>query len=166
LAQTAERIDVLRRAAARFGRTLSFSLSTRPIVAATEDAAWARAESIREATARRLAAAEGLYGGNRFIAGDNVSVGDRRLREAAARKEAHDERLWFGITALTGQGGNSTAHVGTPAQVAQALQQYHDTGVDRFLIRGFGPLEDVQDWGLALTPELRARLDARVEATA
>jgi alkanesulfonate monooxygenase len=164
LAQTAERIDVLRRAAARFGRTLSFSLSTRPIVAETEDAAWAKAEAIREATAQRLADGSGLYGKNGFITGDNQSVGDRRLRETAARQEVHDERLWFGITALTGQGGNSSAHVGTPAQVADALQQYHDIGVDRFLIRGFEPLEDVQLWGQALIPELRARLAERVPA--
>jgi alkanesulfonate monooxygenase len=164
LEQTAERIDLLRREAARFDRTLTFSLSTRPIVADTEDAAWAKAEAIREATAVRLAAAEGLYGkNNRFIAGQSTSVADRRLRETAARKEVHDERLWFGITALTGQGGNSTAHVGTPAQVAEALGQYHDIGVDRFLIRGFEPLEDVQLWGQALIPELRSRLTERVE---
>src|SRR4051794_40935551 len=149
LAQTAERIDVLRRAAAEFGRTLSFSLSTRPIVADTEDAAWAKAEAIRAATAQRLAASTGLYGKNGFITGDNQSVGDRRLRETAARQEVHDERLWFGITALTGQGGNSSAHVGTPAQVAEALRQYHEIGVDRFLIRGFEPLEDVRLWGQA-----------------
>ena len=130
----------------------------------TEDAAWAKAEAIREATAVRLAAAEGLYGkNNRFIAGESASVADRRLRETAARKEVHDERLWFGITALTGQGGNSTAHVGTPAQVAEALGRYHDIGVDRFLIRGFEPLEDVQLWAQALIPELRSRLTERVE---
>jgi alkanesulfonate monooxygenase len=165
LEQTAERIDTLRREAARFDRTLSFSMSTRPIVADTEDAAWARAEVIRELTAQRLAAAQGLYGKNTpFISGQNQSVGDRRLRETAARKEVHDERLWFGITALTGQGGNSSGHVGTAAQVAAALQQYHDVGVDRFLIRGFEPLEDVQQWGQALIPELRARLAERVSA--
>jgi alkanesulfonate monooxygenase len=165
LAQTAERIDLLRSEAAKFGRTLSFSLSTRPIVADTEDAAWAKAEAIREATAKRLAAAEGLYGkNNRFIAGQSNSVGDRRLRETAARQEVHDERLWFGITALTGQGGNSSAHVGTPAQVADALAQYHAIGVDRFLIRGFEPLEDVELWGRGLVPELRARLEQSAPA--
>jgi alkanesulfonate monooxygenase len=164
LAQTADRIDFLRAEAAKFGRTLTFSLSTRPIVADTEDAAWAKAESIREATAKRLAAAEGLYGKAGFFAGQSNSVGDRRLRETAARQEVHDERLWFGITALTGQGGNSSAHVGTPAQVADALAQYHELGVDRFLIRGFEPLEDVELWGKGLIPELRARLAQPVTA--
>jgi alkanesulfonate monooxygenase len=158
LEQTAERIELLRGQAAKFGRTLSFSLSSRPIVGQTEDAAWARAEQIRAATARRLAAAEGLYGSGKFITGANESVADRRLRESAARKEVHDERLWFGITALTGQGGNSSALVGTPAQVADALQEYRKLGVSRFLIRGFEPLEDVETWGQGLVPELRSRL--------
>ena len=49
VAQIAERIAAIRAAAAAHGRTIRFSLSVRPIVAATEEAAWARAEAIRSA---------------------------------------------------------------------------------------------------------------------
>jgi alkanesulfonate monooxygenase len=166
LEQTAERIAFLRAQAARFDRTITFSLSTRPIVADTEAGAWAKAEQIKAATSERLNAAKGLYAksGAFVIAGQSTSVADRRLRETAARTQVHDERLWFAITALTGQGGNSSGHVGTPAQVADALAKYHEIGVDRFLIRGFDPLGDVEDWGKGLIPELRARLASKVPA--
>ena len=67
----------------------------------------------------------------------------------------HDERLWYGVTKLTGPGGNSTALVGTPGQVADALMAYRRACVDTVLIRGFDPLNDVVDWGRELVPVLR-----------
>ncbi len=53
-----------------------------------------------------------------------------------------DKRLWTGIAQLVGGGHNSTALVGTPEQVADALLDYYDLGVRNFLIRGFDPLND------------------------
>jgi alkanesulfonate monooxygenase len=85
------------------------------------------------------------------------SVGSARLQEQAAAADVHDQRLWFGVTGLTGSGGNSSALVGTPAQVAEALLAYRRVGVDTVLIRGFDPLEDVVDWGHELVPLLRAQ---------
>jgi alkanesulfonate monooxygenase len=61
----------------------------------------------------------------------------------------------------TGARSNSTALVGTPEQVADALLDYYDLGVTTFLIRGFDPLEDAIDYGRELIPrtrELVARL--------
>jgi alkanesulfonate monooxygenase len=49
VAQIAGRITRIRAAAARHGRSVRFSLSVRPIVADTEEAAWQRAEDIRSA---------------------------------------------------------------------------------------------------------------------
>jgi alkanesulfonate monooxygenase len=146
--QIAGRIAALREAAAAHGRTLRFSLSIRPIVADTEDAAWERAERIRALTAERAGGAHPFR--------MSTSVGSARLQEQAAERERHDERLWYGITALTGPGGNSTALVGTAEQVAEALDGYRRVGVDTILIRGFDPLEDVVDWGERLVPLLRA----------
>ena len=79
------------------------------------------------------------------------------MQQQAAAADVHDERLWFGVTRLTGPGGNSSALVGTPAQVAEALLAYRGVGVDTVLIRGFDPLEDVVDWGHELVPLLRAQ---------
>ncbi|CAO5179960.1 alkanesulfonate monooxygenase [Frankia sp. AiPs1] len=163
LAETAERIALLRAAAAKHGRTLRFSLSTRPIVADTEDDAWARAEAIATETRRRI---EAVGPGGTAAAslgvrslGTTQSESSARMQRAAARQQVYDERLWFGVTALTGPGGNSSGHVGTPAQVADALLRYHEIGVDTFLIRGFDPYEDVVTWGKELIPALRAGAD-------
>ncbi|CUU58018.1 alkanesulfonate monooxygenase [Parafrankia irregularis] len=175
LEQTAERIALLRAQAAKHGRTLRFSLSTRPIVAATEEAAWARAETIAAETRRRAEAARvsaalvagpagssgpagsaGSAAAGRALFATSGSVASARLQEVAARQQVYDERLWFGVTALTGPGGNSSGHVGTPQQVADALLRYHEIGVDTFLIRGFDPYDDVVDWGRELIPALRA----------
>ena len=162
VAQVAERVAEVRDLAARHGRTIRFSLSVRPIVAATEEAAWARAEQIRAATAERVAAGGAqvqgvLKPGRAAEACPASSVGSARLQQQAAAADVHDERLWFGVTRLTGPGGNSSALVGTPAQVAEALLAYRRVGVDTVLIRGFDPLEDVVDWGHELVPLLRAQ---------
>jgi alkanesulfonate monooxygenase len=177
LEQIRERIRVIRRKAAEYGRTVRFSLSVRPIVAATEAGAWQRADRIRQATADRAARAavsgvrqvQGVLvpaglavqgkspeaGESEGIVPDHSSVGSARLQEQAREREVHDERLWFGVTRLTGPGGNSSALVGTPEQVAQALMRYREVGVDTVLIRGFDPLEDVVDWGRELIPRIR-----------
>jgi alkanesulfonate monooxygenase len=176
VADIAERIARIRAQAARYDRDVRFSLSVRPIVADTEEAAWQRAEEIREATARRVAGAttaqvQGIQvpgiqvpggnpdprvrGGRPFGFRESSSVGSERLQRQGAESDVHDERLWYGVTKLTGPGGNSTALVGTPQQVADALMAYRRAGVDTVLIRGFDPLDDVVDWGKELVPLLR-----------
>ena len=157
LAAVAERIATVRAAAASFGRTVEFSLSTRPIIAETEDEAWAKAQRIYDDTAALIAARDT---GNTlaFVAPKNrekTSVSAELLQQHARASDVHDERLWLGITKLTGPSGNSTAPVGTPAQVAEALLKYYDLGVTKFLIRGFDPLGDVVEWGDELIPALR-----------
>jgi alkanesulfonate monooxygenase len=150
LAQARERIEQARSAAHRLGRELRFSVSVRPILAPTEAAAWARAEDIAE---RALAQRQRFLGarGRR----DSTSVGSVRLLAAAAEAEVHDERLWTRVAAITGAAGNSTALVGTPAQVAQSLLRYVELGVDTLLIRGFYPFGDAVEYGRELIPLLR-----------
>jgi len=155
LADTAERIALIREAAARHGREVEFSLSTRPIVAETEDAAWERAASILDAAQARAAAGAAVGPGMKRHGSENTAVGAARLRAQAAEKDVHDDRLFFGVTRVTGGGGNSTGHVGTPQQVVDALLQYYDLGVTKFLIRGFDPVRDVEEWGDELIPLLR-----------
>jgi alkanesulfonate monooxygenase len=151
LAAAGERLRAIRAAAAEYGRTLRFSLSVRPILAPTEAAAWARAEDIAERAAAQR---------DRFLSArgrrNNSSVGSARLLEAAAEAEVHDTRLWTRIAAITGAAGNSTALVGTPEQVAEALLAYVDLGFDTLLIRGFHPLQDAIDYGRELIPLVRS----------
>jgi alkanesulfonate monooxygenase len=109
--------------------------------------------------AERIATVRGRGGGRppygRFGFRMSSSVGSERLQQQGRDGDVHDERLWYGITKLTGPGGNSTALVGTPRQVAEALEAYRRAGIDTVLIRGFDPLDDVIDWGRELVPAIR-----------
>lgn len=160
LAATEERIARIRAEAAAHGRTVEFSVSLRPIVAETEDAAWAQADAYYRAAEARLGGAD-LAAQWRARQSESNAVGVQLLNSHAQEKDVHDERLWFGINRLTGGGGNSTGPVGTPEQVVESLLKYYDLGVRKFLIRGFDPLRDVQQWGDELVPLLRARAAER-----
>ncbi|WP_432779016.1 LLM class flavin-dependent oxidoreductase [Burkholderia gladioli pv. alliicola] len=155
LDQVRELTGRVRAAAAAQGRQIRFSVSFRPILAATEDAAWDRARRILAET-RRLREAAGLGVGS-----PQQSEGARRLLAAAERGSRVDKRLWTEIAQLSGGRSNSTALVGTPEQVADALADYYDIGVTTFLIRGFDPLEDAIDYGCELIPRVRELVAAR-----
>ncbi|MGY2052600.1 LLM class flavin-dependent oxidoreductase [Methylobacterium sp. JK268] len=156
-AQVLETVTRVRAAALRHRRErhVRFSLSVRPILADTEEKAWARAEAILARTLA-LRAARGLG-----APPTPPNEGARRLLAAAAQGDRLDGRLYTAIAAATGAQGNTTALVGTPDQVAEALLAYHDLGVTTFLIRGFDPLEDAVQYGRELIPAFRARLAAR-----
>jgi alkanesulfonate monooxygenase len=145
LKDTAVFMDRVRREAASSGRGLTFSLSTRPILAATEGAAWDRARSILD---RVLA-------GRRGAAPARQNVGSQRLLDAAAQAEMHDTCLWMPLAAATGAQGNSTALVGTPETVAKAMLEYYKLGATSLLIRGYDPRPDAVQYGEELIPRLR-----------
>ncbi len=157
--QVAELIARVRGEAAKHGRTVRFSVSFRPILAATEKAAWERAEHILEET-RRLRVEQGFSRG-----GPQQSEGAKRLLAAAGDGVRADDRLWTAVAKEIGGRSNSTALVGTPAQVAQTLSEYYDIGVTTFLVRGFDPLEDAIDYGRELIPATR-ELTARARRAA
>jgi alkanesulfonate monooxygenase len=153
--QVADVVRRVRASAAEHGRQdhIRFSLSLRPVIAATEEAAWARADEILE----RAKAVKGKTPWARFRPpGAPQNVGSQRLLAVAAQGRVVDKRLWTEMAALSGAGGNSTGLVGTPQQVAESLLEYHDVGVDTFLIRGFDPLRDAVDYGRELIPLTRA----------
>jgi alkanesulfonate monooxygenase len=150
-----ERIAEVREAAKPHGRDPGFSISFRPILAATEEKAWERAHD----TLDRIIAARGgkpAQGNSR-----PQSVGSQRLLDFAARGDVLDKRLFTPIAAATGAAGNTTALVGTPEQVAESLLSYYDAGVHTILIRGFEPLPDAVDYGRELIPTVRAEVARR-----
>jgi alkanesulfonate monooxygenase len=136
-----ERVAQLRASAANAGRTIDrFSVSLRPIVAATEEAAWQKAREILEITKSRV----GEFIGNRD---HKAAVGSQRLLEFADKGEVHDKRLWTAISKVTGAAGNSTALVGSYEQVADSLLDYVGVGATTLLIRGYDVLADAADYG-------------------
>ncbi len=150
LASTRERMSQFRAQAAAFGRKPGFNVSVRPIIAATEGAAWDKANKI-------LAAMTGKKGWSRQEATSGpVDNAGRRLMSFALESDIHDERLWMPIARATGALGNTSCLVGTAEQVAEAMLQYYKLGVDSFLIRGFDPFNDTVDFGRELIPRLKA----------
>lgn len=93
------------------------------------------------------------------------NAGSRRLLDAAAGQEVHDTCLWMATATATGARGNSTALVGTPEMVAEALVAYYDLGATSLLIRGYDPLADAVAYGQELIPRVRALVAERDAAT-
>lgn len=160
LAQVNELLGRVRQSAALHGRKPRFSLSLRPVLAETEEAAWAKADRILEQAKALVGETPDANGyAPRGRAPENS--GSLRLLEAAAKGDRHDKRLWTAIAKLTGAKGNSTGLVGTPDQVAEAMMDYYDLGVTTFLIRGFDPIADAVEYGRDLIPRVRALVAER-----
>jgi alkanesulfonate monooxygenase len=174
----AARMASIGEAATAVGRKLRYSLSLRPIIADTEAEAWDKAEWIAGKTAERIALAkermtgrqdtyEGLGGARNATfsvdrdTGGTTSVGRKRLIAMSSDRDVYDERLWMKVANLTGAAGNSTALVGTPEQVAEAMLRYYDLGITTLLLKGFDPLADVIDFGKELLPLVRQGVSAR-----
>jgi alkanesulfonate monooxygenase len=165
LAETAEQIASVRAAAAAAGRREPprISVSFRPILGPTEDLAWDRAHRILETTQSNIESFRGQW--RRPTGGlggtEPQNAGSQRLLAAAAKGELHDRALWTPLAAATGAAGNSTALVGTPDTVAQALLDYTDIGVTTLLIRGYDPYDDAIDYGRYLLPLVRDEVARR-----
>jgi alkanesulfonate monooxygenase len=146
LKDTARFMDRVRREAALCGRKPTFSLSTRPILAATEDEAWDRARAILDRVLINRGAAP---------APKRQNAGSKRLLQVAAEAEVHDTCLWTPLATATGAQGNSTALVGTPETVAKAMLEYYKLGATSLLIRGYDPRPDAIQYGEELIPRVR-----------
>src|SRR5450755_1695383 len=138
LAAIAGRSAAVRTAASACGRLPRFSVSLRPIAAATEEEAWDRAHRILEAERARS--------GRGAVIDPHGSEGSLRLRQFADEAEIHDKRLWTPLAKTPTAGGNSTALVGSYEQVAEALLDYVALGVSTLLIRGYDPEADAADY--------------------
>ncbi|MGY9072248.1 MAG: LLM class flavin-dependent oxidoreductase [Acidimicrobiales bacterium] len=158
LAETAEFMARVTNAAAAHDNRPTFSLSTRPIVAPTDELAWERAHDILNKVESRL-------NGRQARRPDNI--GGQRLLASAAAGDLHDTCLWTKLAAATGAPGNSTALVGSPETVSDALVEYYKLGATSLLVRGYDPLPDAEMYGQELIPMVRekvAALDAEISA--
>ncbi|MFC4117657.1 LLM class flavin-dependent oxidoreductase [Nonomuraea zeae] len=150
LAETAQQIAAVKEVAARAGRAdvPRFQVAFRPIIAPTEELAWEKARGIL-GDLRRVGA------NRRRLTGPPQNAGSQRLLEVAAKGERYDRALWTPTAAATGGAGNSTALVGTPEIVAEALLDYYDLGVEILSARGYDILDDAIDFGRHVIPLVR-----------
>ena len=154
LAETAAFMERVRAAAG--DNEIKFSVSTRPILGRTEEEAWQRAREILVDIKRRV--------GNRDLRTPE-NVGSQRLLQIAGEKEVYDTCLYTALAEASGARGNSTALVGTPETVAQAMVAYYDIGATSLLIRGYDPLEDAREYGEELIPRVRELVAERDKQT-
>ncbi|MFD8382477.1 LLM class flavin-dependent oxidoreductase [Streptomyces sp. NPDC059679] len=148
----AEKIAWVRRLAAKEGRSLRFGIRLHVITRDTAEQAWAEArrllDGFDEATVR--AVQEGL--------GHSESEGQRRMLalHGGGRDglEIHPN-LWAGIGLV--RGGAGTALVGSHAEVADRIAEYHALGIDEFILSGYPHLEEAYWFGEGVLPILRER---------
>lgn len=154
LAATREQIDKIHAAARDAGRTdrPRIWVTFRPIIAETDELAWAKAHRILE----RLNKHHGGLGKPQ-----PQNVGSQRLLDLASKSEVHDKALWFAPAVATNARGASTALVGSPETVAGAILDYVDIGAELVSIRGYENLYDVIDYGRYVLPLVREGLARR-----
>jgi alkanesulfonate monooxygenase len=164
LKETKDQIDRIYAEAEKAGRTdrPRIWVTFRPIVAETEDLAWAKAHRTLDALNSNRA------NGTKTVLPSPAqpqNVGSQRLLEIAARGEVQDRALWYPTVTATNARGASTALVGSPKTVADSLLDYVDLGAELISIRGYDNLNDAIDYGRYVLPLVREGLKERAEKT-
>ncbi|MGO1057347.1 LLM class flavin-dependent oxidoreductase [Crossiella sp. CA198] len=161
LAQTAEQIQAVHAAARAAGRAdlPRIQVAFRPIIAPTEELAWEKAYRTLDVIKQRREGGNALLRRHHTDAPQNA--GSQRLLAVAAQGERFDRALWTPTAAATSGAGNSTALVGTPETVAQALLDYYDLGVTILSARGYDMLNDTIDFGRYVIPIVREEVAKR-----
>jgi alkanesulfonate monooxygenase len=148
----AAKLDAVREAGEREGRELGFGIRLHVITRDTAEESWAVAEKMLAGLSdEQIAKAQSIQ---------NVSEseGQRRMTELHGGRTDQLEvapNLWAGIGLV--RGGAGTALVGSHEEVADRIAEYHDLGIDEFILSGYPHLEEAYRVGEGLLPVLRAR---------
>ncbi|CEL06483.1 Putative Alkanesulfonate monooxygenase [Aspergillus calidoustus] len=160
LKETKEQIDRIYAEAEKAGRTdrPRIWVTFRPIIAETDELAWAKAHRALDALQSNRAAGQGLTPSN---APPPQNVGSQRLLEIASRGEVQDRALWYPTVTATNARGASTALVGSPETISDSILDYVDLGAELISIRGYDNLSDAIDYGRYVLPRVREALAKR-----
>lgn len=160
LAETKEQIERIYAAAEEAGRTdrPRIWVTFRPILAETDELAWAKAHRVLDALKENRG--KGL-GKAPASAPPPENVGSQRLLEIASRGEVHDRALWYPTVTATNARGASTALVGSYQTIVDSILDYVDLGAELISIRGYDNLNDAIDYGRYVLPKVREALKER-----
>ncbi|WP_405557720.1 LLM class flavin-dependent oxidoreductase [Streptomyces sp. NBC_01171] len=151
-AQVKEKIDWIRSLAEREGRTVRFGIRLHTISRDSSADAWSTANRLLDdLDSDTIAAAQAALG-------RSESVGQRRMLELHGGSRDQLEiypNLWAGVGLV--RGGAGTALVGSHAEVADRIEEYHALGVEHFVLSGYPHLEEAYWFGEGVIPELAAR---------
>ncbi|MGU3649922.1 LLM class flavin-dependent oxidoreductase [Mycolicibacterium sp. A43C] len=135
--QIAERIERIRSRAAEFGRTLEFGIRLHVISRDTSEQAWAHADRLLAGISDdRIAAAQQMFA-------RTESVGQQRMTALHGGRTADLEispNLWAGYGLV--RGGAGTALVGSHTEVADRIAEYHELGINHFILSGQPHIEE------------------------
>jgi alkanesulfonate monooxygenase len=148
----AEKLERVRRRAAELGRELRFGIRLHVITRDTADEAWAEADRLLAGLdPEQIRRAQETQRGSQ-------SEGQRRM--TALHNGSTDgleiyPNLWAGVGLV--RGGAGTALVGSHDEVCDRIAEYHELGIDEFVLSGYPHLEEAYRVGEGVIPELRRR---------
>ncbi|MFH8750429.1 LLM class flavin-dependent oxidoreductase [Streptomyces rimosus] len=147
--QVAEKITWIRKLAADAGRTVRFGIRLHVITRDTADQAWAEARRLLDGFSPEAirAVQEGLA--------RSESEGQRRMLALHGGSTDGLEvapNLWAGIGLV--RGGAGTALVGSHAEVAERIAEYHRLGIEEFVLSGHPHVEEAYWFGEGVLPRL------------
>jgi alkanesulfonate monooxygenase len=148
----ADKVRRVRDEAAARGRRLRFGIRLHVITRDTSAEAWAEAQRLLDGLAP--AAIERAQNIQRA----SQSEGQRRMVALhGGRTDALEvsPNLWAGVGLV--RGGAGTALVGSHEEVADRVEEYHQLGIDEFILSGYPHLEEAYRVGEGLIPVLRRR---------
>jgi alkanesulfonate monooxygenase len=145
----AAKIDRVRAAADRCGRELRFGIRLHVIARERSAEAWAVAQRLLDGLdPERIAAAQAVQR-------SSESEGQRRMSDLHSGSTAALEvapNPWAGIGLV--RGGAGTALVGSHEEVAERIAEYHELGIDEFILSGYPHLEEAYQVGEGVMPAL------------
>ena len=151
--QVAEKIDRVRTAAQRRGRTLRYGVRLHTVARPTAALAWQRADELISG----LGADEVRRAHERFLG--SGSEGQRRMAALTtgdlvdARSLEVHPGLWAGPSLL--RDGAGTAAIGSYADVAAVFEEYAALGVTEFVLSGYPQKVEIEHVGAGVLPLVR-----------
>jgi alkanesulfonate monooxygenase len=147
--QVAEKLAAVRIAAEREGRAVRFGIRLHVITRSTTDRAWSDAEALIAGLDDETIAARQRSLGNLESVGQQRMLG---LHGGDRSRLVISPNLWAGIGLV--RGGAGTALVGSHAEVADRISEYHDLGIDEFILSGYPHLEEAHSFAEGVLPRL------------
>jgi alkanesulfonate monooxygenase len=145
-----ERIERVRTKAEAYGREVRFGIRLHVISRDTEQDAWREADRLLETMDPALVSAA------QQLLSKSESVGQQRMLSLHGGDRSDLEvspNLWAGIGLV--RPGAGTALVGSHEQVAERILEYHELGLDEFILSGHPHLEEAYSVGENVLPIIR-----------
>ena len=131
------------------GRRVRFGLRAHIIVRETEEEAWREADRLIEhLTDEQIAKAQAGFAASESIGQQRMA----RLHRGSVDGLRIGKNLWAGVGLV--RRGAGTAFVGSPENIAQAMSQFQDAGVEIFILSGYPHLEEAYRTAELLFPAL------------